>query len=149
MTFSTVYVDTSVLLRWLLGQTGAISGWGQWGAAIASELLWIEGRRTLDRLRAGGKMSDLDVAVAADLLRRATAQFEEVRLQRAILERAASRFPTELGTLDAIHLATALSWVGEKDQSLTFLTHDRRLAIAAQASGLDVGPEPILSFRER
>lgn len=52
-----------------------------------------------------------------------------------ILKRAATLTPDDLRTLDAIHLATALS-VGVPD--LDFLTYDRRLAEAAKAQGLSV-----------
>ena len=46
--------------------------------------------------------------------------------------------PTTLGTLGAIHLATALLWIEQEGEPLKFLTHDVELAIAAKASGLDV-----------
>jgi hypothetical protein len=46
--------------------------------------------------------------------------------------------PTELGTLDAIHLATALLWTEMTGEHLTMATHDEALAIAAQAYGLPV-----------
>jgi hypothetical protein len=60
-----------------------------------------------------------------------------------ILKRAAALAPDDLRTLDAIHLATALS-VGIPD--LDFLTCDRRLADAARAQGLSV-VEPWASSR--
>ena len=44
--------------------------------------------------------------------------------------------PTELGTLDAIHLATALLWKELTREELTMATHDGALALAAQAHGL-------------
>ena len=53
----------------------------------------------------------------------------------AILKRAGALGPTDLRTLDAIHLATALG-LGLAD--LEFLTYDARLARAARAQGLDV-----------
>ena len=46
--------------------------------------------------------------------------------------------PTELGTLDAIHLATALLWTETTGESLAMATHDAALAIAARAHGLAV-----------
>ena len=135
-----VYVDSSVVLRRMLQQPGRIENWGSWDLAVTSELTQIEVRRSLDRLRLRGKLSDADIGAMMTLLREATAPFQELRIQPAILQRAASPFPTELGTLDAIHLATALGWQTDRGEPLTFLTHDRQLAIAAQASGLDVGP---------
>lgn len=56
----------------------------------------------------------------------------------AILKHAAMLDPTELRTLDAIHLATAFS-LGLA--GLDFVTYDARLATAARAYGLHViGP---------
>ena len=53
----------------------------------------------------------------------------------AILKHAAMLAPTELRTLDAIHLATAL---GLGLDNLDFLTYDTRLATAARTHGLSV-----------
>jgi len=46
-----VYLDTSVALRILLRQPEPLKGWGEWEEAYASELLGLEARRTIDRLR--------------------------------------------------------------------------------------------------
>ena len=46
--------------------------------------------------------------------------------------------PTELGTLDVIHLATALLWSDMTSLPLVMATHDVALAIAAKAHGLTV-----------
>ncbi len=43
--------------------------------------------------------------------------------------------PTELGTLDAIHLATALLWRELTGISPIVTTHDGALAVAARAHG--------------
>jgi predicted nucleic acid-binding protein len=55
----------------------------------------------------------------------------------SILERAADPFPTALGTLDAIHLATALQ-LRDEYPALAFATHDRELATAARSVGFTV-----------
>jgi len=54
------------------------------------------------------------------------------------LRRAAQPMPIPLGTLDAVHLATALLWQETRDEDLVLATHDRALALAARASGLHV-----------
>lgn len=46
--------------------------------------------------------------------------------------------PTVLGTLDAIHLVTALLVVESRHVQLAFLTHDDQLATGAHAVGLEV-----------
>ncbi len=51
--------------------------------------------------------------------------------------RAAEPLPTTLGTLDALHLASALL-VRASDLELAFATHDLELAIAAGAMGFEI-----------
>jgi hypothetical protein len=58
-----------------------------------------------------------------------------VELTPAIVSRAGLVGPPEMRTLDALHLATALSLTLP---SLDFITYDRRLASAAAAAGLRV-----------
>jgi hypothetical protein len=98
------------VLRLVLGQPDALREWRAIDTAIASALVEGECLRTLDRLRLGGGVSDRDLAerreVVFDLLRR----FQVVEIDRLVLARAALPLPTTLGTLDAIHLATAALW---------------------------------------
>lgn len=60
-----------------------------------------------------------------------------ISLDRIILDRAAEPFPTSLGSLDAIHLASALI-AREQIDDLILATHDTELALAAQAVGFSV-----------
>ena len=101
------YVDSSVLLRALLGQGNALAEWSRIETAVGSSLVEVECLRTLDRLRLRGGLSDEAIAVRREGLLRLTATMELVEPGRAVLARAAEPFPTSLGTLDAIHLATA------------------------------------------
>ena len=59
-------------------------------------------------------------------------------IDAAVLDRAAQPIPTELGTLDAIHLATALLWKDMSRIDLVMATHDEALGLAAQAHGMPV-----------
>jgi hypothetical protein len=61
-----------------------------------------------------------------------------VLLQRPILARASEPFPTPLGTLDALHLATALVWRDRLRQVVLVATHDRNLGLAARSFGFEV-----------
>ena len=63
--------------------------------------------------------------------------FELIPLDSPILERAAEPFPTVVGTLDALHLASAVFARGGLPD-LRFATHDRGLAVAARAMGFEV-----------
>lgn len=138
----TVFMDTSVFMRKLLNQPGAFATWAKWDRAVASELLRVEAGRTLDRLRLQRGIRDLEVSQLAELMQKSVRVLEYVPLSRAVLKRASGPFPAPLGTLDAIHLASALLWMDENDEPITFLTHDIQLAIAARACGLEVQTEP-------
>lgn len=46
--------------------------------------------------------------------------------------------PIPIGTLDAIHLATALIWRERMGSLAAMATHDTALAAAARAFGFDV-----------
>jgi predicted nucleic acid-binding protein len=138
----TVFVDTSVFMRRLLKQPGAFTDWSAWDLAVSSELLRVEAHRVLDRLRLQRAFRDADLAELHRLLQASFRALEFMPLNRAVLNRAADPFPTILGTLDAIHLASALLWMEERDEAITFLTHDTQLAVAARACGLDVKTGP-------
>jgi len=63
---------------------------------------------------------------------------ELIELGPTVLSRASQPLPTELGTLDAIHLASALLWRDTAGIDLFMATHDSALAVAARACGLRV-----------
>jgi hypothetical protein len=78
----------------------------------------------------------VDDVEVAELMGRARAVFDVVEfvpLSAAILARASQPFLTALGTLDALHLSTALRLVEAGTIELTFLTHDGELAVAARS----------------
>jgi predicted nucleic acid-binding protein len=132
------YVDSSVVLRAVLGQRGALSGSDEPGHSITSTLTRVECLRTLDRVRLEEDLSDEEMAVRREAVFRLLKSFVLVDPVPAILERAAQPLPTVLGTLDAIHLSTALLWQEIKAEPVSFATHDLALARAARACGLDV-----------
>jgi hypothetical protein len=55
-----------------------------------------------------------------------------------ILARASEPLPIPLGTLDALHLATALVWRERMRQRPVIATHDVGLAVASRAFGFEV-----------
>ncbi len=63
-----VYLDTSIVLRALLGQGTSLKEWGQWQAAYSSDLLGLEARRVIDRLRVELALDDRGVAQAQQTL---------------------------------------------------------------------------------
>jgi len=133
-----VYLDASVVLRLVLRERGPSVNLGTLAGGVCSELTRVECLRTLDRLRLLGRLDEGEVARAR------TAAFEILNtsglipLTPAILARASDPFPAPLGTLDAIHLATALTFRDVTGEELVFATHDEGLAEAARSMNFDV-----------
>lgn len=124
----TVYLDTSALGRVVLGEPDApvvLAALAPFERRVASRLM----RAELLRLASRG-----DVIASANALLGGVALLP---LDEPVLLAAEALDPTALGTLDAIHLATALrlAEAGALDSLMTF---DRRLARAAAAHGLRV-----------
>jgi predicted nucleic acid-binding protein len=132
------YVDSSVLLRVALGQPNALSEWRDIERGVSSALVTTESLRTLDRVRLRVNLSDIEVARRRATILALIESLELVEVDSAVLDRAAQPMPTELGTLDAIHLVSALLWREAVGTDLVMATHDKALAVAAQAHGLKV-----------
>lgn len=132
------YLDSSVLLRLVLGQRNALKEWRTIEQGVASALVEVECLRTLDRLRLAERLGDDQIALRREAVYRMLDAMEVVEITRPVLARAAQPLPTTLGTLDAIHLATALLWQERSGANFVVATHDRALATAARASGLKV-----------
>jgi len=132
------YVDSSVLLRLALGQLNALPEWRQIDRGVSSALISTESLRTLDRVRIRANLSDIEVATRRATILNLIDSLELIEVDSTVLDRAAQPMPTELGTLDAIHLASALLWKDTMSIDPVMATHDGALALAAQAHGLKV-----------
>ncbi len=136
------YLDSSVLLRVVLGQRDRLKEWKRIREGVASALVEVECLRTLDRLRLRGAISDRALAARREAVYRLLEEVSVVEPGRTVLARASQPFPVPLGTLDAIHLATALAWRDVTVSSLVMATHDDALGTAARAMGLEVVGSP-------
>jgi predicted nucleic acid-binding protein len=132
------YIDSSVILRLVLGQPPVLREWRSIETAVASALVEVECLRTLDRLRLRGGVADREVAVRRAAVFELLRRFDIVEVGPPVLTRAALPLPTTLGTLDAIHLATAALWRENQGAEMVMATHDGALATAARASGFSV-----------
>jgi predicted nucleic acid-binding protein len=132
------YVDSSVLLRLCLGQPNALPEWRQIDRGVSSALISTESLRTLDRVRIRAGLSDIEVARRRATILSLIDSLELVEIDSIVLDRAAQPMPTELGTLDAIHLSSALLWRDAMGIDPVMATHDGALGVAAQAYGLKV-----------
>ncbi|MSO82199.1 MAG: PIN domain-containing protein [Acidobacteria bacterium] len=130
MNFLPAYVETSALLKLLLpepeGDALALV-LGRWPDWVTSELTTVECRRALKRERANASVrARADYVLARCVL---------VKIDTLVLRLAEHVGPRDVRSLDAIHLATALSC---GDHPEAFITYDDRLAAAARALKLNV-----------
>lgn len=132
------YLDSSTILRVVLGQANSLKEWRSITHGVASALVEVECLRTLDRLRLAEGLNDVELAARRETVFRVLEVIDVVELTRPVLSRASQPLPTALGTLDAIHLATALLWKERTRADLVMATHDEGLATASRASGLRV-----------
>ncbi len=132
------YVDSSVLLRVALGQRDSLPEWRQIDRGISNALIVPECLRTLDRLRIRAKLSDTETARRRATILNLINSLELIEIDSIVLDRAAQPMPTELGTLDAIHLGSAVLWRESMGLDPVMATHDGALGLAAQAHGLTV-----------
>ena len=126
-----------MLLRITLSEPAPLESWGRIDTAVSSELIRLECLRTIDRARIQLRLMDDAVSEQRANLLEAIDGIDLAPLTTPILERAADPFPTAIGSLDALHLATALL-VRERYGDLLFATHDHALALAARAMGFRV-----------
>ncbi|MDQ2955514.1 MAG: type II toxin-antitoxin system VapC family toxin [Actinomycetota bacterium] len=128
-----LYVDTSALLKRVFieeesAQVLAILRERTTAGDLvaSSELAWVEVARAISR--AG-------VSNASEVLRAACTGIARQSLTPVVMQRARTIGPASLRSLDAIHLAAAIS-LG----AVQMLTYDRRLAEAAESLGVTAIP---------
>ncbi|MBI1735745.1 MAG: type II toxin-antitoxin system VapC family toxin [Candidatus Rokubacteria bacterium] len=130
MTGELVYLDSSAIVKLTVAEPESVAlfAWlADHPGHVTSALARMEVRRALRRAGA-----------TAAALRRATSVLEAIAavpVDRAVIEAAGELDPPELRSLDAIHLATALS-VGADLAGI--VTYDERLAAAAVRARLEV-----------
>jgi predicted nucleic acid-binding protein len=128
------YLDTSAYVKLILEEDGheeLRSELSRWDGYVSSMLLAVEAIRACSRY-------------SPDSARDARAWLEGVSLlplDDAVLDAATELAPPTLGTLDALHLATALT---VREELGAFFTYDQRLFAAAKGQGITVYAFPHL-----
>ena len=124
-----MYIDASALAKLVLDEPESSALRASWAAAagrpVSCEIVVAELMRAVRRASGGHPLAERQ---ASEVLAPVTL----VPLTRSLIDSSASLAPLELRTLDAVHLACALS-LGDLD---AVMTYDRRLAEAAAAAGL-------------
>lgn len=120
------YLDSSALVKLVLEERetrALLSFLADRPTHVSSVLAYVEVRR------AARRAAETAAGRAADVLELVNL----IELDRAILDGAVAVEPGRVRTLDAIHLATALSLGKSLD---VFVTYDRQQAQAASTAGL-------------
>jgi uncharacterized protein len=124
-----VYLDASALVKLVVREaesdaltTALASLPARWTASALAE---VEVVRVLRRVEGASTLRPRAAALIASL--------ELIEVDAGIRRLAAVLGPTSLGSLDAIHLASAFAL---RDELAAFLTYDRRLREAATAVDL-------------
>jgi predicted nucleic acid-binding protein len=134
-----VYLESSAVLHWLLGQSRAAEvrrAVDQAEVVLTSMITLAEAGRVLIRAENQGVLKGGDAQRLRGLLNRVQASWTRMTVSDEVLARAARAFPVEpVRTLDAIHLATALEFA-TTHPDLRVLSFDRRVHSNAEALGL-------------
>lgn len=134
-----IYLETSAVLAWLLDQNGAGSvreAVDRAEVVVTSTLTLAETERALVRAEALGHLKAAEGQRLRGLLTRAQAGWFRMTVSETVLSRAGRAFPVEpVRTLDAVHLATALTFT-QAFPDLTLLSFDRRILANAEALGI-------------
>lgn len=132
-----VYLDSSWLLRALLKQS-TVKPLRAGTSVYSSVLLNIECRRTIDRHLKRRLLGETEFAQISQQLGQYQEAINIIDLTPAILSRAAGAFFLSLGSLDAMHLATAMQLSESLKEPVCIATFDEELALAASAHGVEV-----------
>jgi predicted nucleic acid-binding protein len=132
------YLDASVVLRVVFGEAQRLSEWNQVDSGVSSALTRVECLRVIDRLRLRSGLDDEEVSLRRIAVAEILDRVVMIPISATVLRRASEPFPTGLGTLDAIHLASVVLWQQSEGKSLELCTHDSELGRAARAMGMTV-----------
>lgn len=125
-----IYLDSSALLK-LLYDEAESAALGDCLAARAGMAIVSSALAKVEVLRACRRINPATLTEATALL----AGLDLIPLSSAVIDQAADVGGTMLRSLDAIHLASALSIQAELT---AFIAYDHRLAEAASSAGLEL-----------
>ncbi len=132
------YLDSSVLLRYILLGDPGIHHVLTCERVISSELLEIECKRVFHRYRLQGDLDDPGFLEAAQRLESVLSGVSLLSLSPRIKKRSAEAFPVQITTLDALHLSSALVFMeAGVSETLLLFSYDNRLNRCARAVGID------------
>jgi len=138
-----VYVESSAVLAWLLGESAERSvrhALDHAERVVTSALTAVECARALTRARILSRISPTQELAALQLLQQAEQSWDVYAITDHVLMRARVPMPGDpVRTLDALHVATMLA-LRESVGPVTVLSLDERVRARATLSGFVVVP---------
>ena len=131
------YLDTSVLLQYLLKGDQGYKKVLDFEHVVSSELLIVECNRVIDRCNLVGELTNEQLPNIREGLNRIVDGISLLRLNQSVKRRACEPFPTVISTLDAIHVSTALLWQ-EIEGPVTIFSYDRQMNTCAEALNMHI-----------
>ena len=134
------YLDSSVVLAWLLEGTRKLVSLEGAPEVGSSRLLWVEVSRVLHRALQTGRIDAVVAAEARHNFARFSAGLNRIRLTDTVLERASGPYPLVIRTMDALHLASAELWQRadagqDRPVELSIWSLDRQMNLCAAQLG--------------
>ena len=131
-----VYLDSSFVIRRLLGVGKPAEFWGKWEKAYASTIMRTECCRIANKLRLDGKLDDVGRARLGSWIETVCSAVTQIPVTDSVLKRAAETYPVAVGTLQAIHLATMQELEAVHGVKCVLASDDKGLCQAANALGI-------------
>ena len=133
------YLDSSVLLRYILLGDDGLQKVLESDIVISSELLEIECRRVLHRYRLQGDLDDDSFVEALKRLDKVLEGVSIILLSQKVKKRSSETFPIVIKTLDALHLSSALIFQAIRPAELIHIfSYDAGMNRCARALGFQV-----------
>ena len=140
MTFA--YFDTSALIKRYVSEKGSarVMSLLRRHDLLSSAITPVEIMSALYRRKRNGELSDQDFGATLSRVQGERTRWELVELGRAVLSRAEeiAQGIVPMRSLDAIHVASLMTFQGESGIRIPFVTGDNRQRDAAAYIGLDV-----------
>ncbi len=130
------FLDSSAVLRYMINDDPILSIVPSWSWVGASELLYVEIHRVMERVMVQKEISREHYTDRMEWFQETLAGVFLIPVSQSIIRRASRSYPVLLKTLDALHLAT-LEYVSESDHpdEWTLLSADSNLSKAAKLLG--------------
>ena len=143
-----IYIDSSALVKRYLTEPGTEAVQGLFGgpdAVAGSALTAVEVPSAISRAKRAGIVKAADATRAIALFQGDWARFVRIPVDDRRLDAAAVLAERHcLRALDAVHLASALSWAEAIAGAVVLATFDRELWLAAREAGLAPWPQGLV-----